>query len=133
MRHHRCKPSTEAGSSPTSVAVVGAAVVSTRPRPSGARAAAAAACAPRSAASADRAPVTGPAPPRRRRFWGWGWEDGGTSPAQQQAIAALLAARFGLDDLTVAPAPRIDDLRLAAPRLTPPAALASICSSAPYD
>ena len=40
--------------------------------------------------------------------------------------------RFGAD-LTVADAPRLDDLELPAPRVEPPASLASRCSTARYD
>jgi alkyldihydroxyacetonephosphate synthase len=70
---------------------------------------------------------------RRRRFWGWGWEDAGPSLEQRQAIGQLLAARFGLAELVPLREPRLDELALRAPRLSPPAALASFCSSAPYD
>jgi len=69
---------------------------------------------------------------RRRRFWGWGWEDGGPPPEHQQAIAQLLAGRFGVA-VTVTPPPRLEKLTLPAPRLSVPAALASICSTTPYD
>ncbi|MBI1817656.1 MAG: FAD-binding oxidoreductase [Deltaproteobacteria bacterium] len=70
---------------------------------------------------------------QRRKFWGWGWEDEGPSAEQQQRIAQLLAARFNLPALSVVPPPRIDEVRLRAPRIAPPAALASICSTDPYD
>src|SRR5437867_12764702 len=70
---------------------------------------------------------------RRRKFWGWGYEDEGPTHEQQERIAALLAARFGLGDVRIEQPPRIDDLALPPPRLTPPAALAAICSSAPFD
>jgi len=71
--------------------------------------------------------------PRRRRFWGWGWEDAGPGAEQQQAIATLLGARFGLDELRRTPPPRLDEIALRAPRVRPPDALAAICSHAPYD
>ncbi len=70
---------------------------------------------------------------RRRRFWGWGWEDGGPGCEQQDAIAALVAARFGLGQLRPAEPPRLDELRLPAPRVAPPATLAGIASQTPYD
>jgi alkyldihydroxyacetonephosphate synthase len=69
---------------------------------------------------------------RRRRFWGWGWEDGGPAPEHQQAIAQLLAGRFGVP-VDIAPPPRLDELALPEPRLAPPASLADVCSRAPYD
>jgi alkyldihydroxyacetonephosphate synthase len=70
---------------------------------------------------------------RRRRFWGWGWEDGGPTPAQVDALGALLAARFGLRGLRPRTPPRVEELALPAPRLRPPAALADRCSAAPFD
>jgi alkyldihydroxyacetonephosphate synthase len=71
--------------------------------------------------------------PRRRKFWGWGWEDEGLGPEEQRALAAAVGARLGTPALDVLPPPRLDELRLPAPRLTPPSALAGCCSSAPYD
>ena len=62
-----------------------------------------------------------------------GVEGGGPGREHQEAIARLIAARFGLDALTITDPPRVEELRLRAPRLTPPPALASICSSAPAD
>lgn len=70
---------------------------------------------------------------RRLKFWGWGYEDEGLPAEQQQQIGALLAARFGLTELHPQAPPRLEDLQLPAPRLTPPPALAGICSIAPYD
>lgn len=66
---------------------------------------------------------------RRRKFWGWGVEGEGPNAEQQQRIGQLLAARFNLSELTVATPPRIEDLHLRAPRLTPPSALAAICTT----
>ncbi len=69
---------------------------------------------------------------RRRKFWGWGLEGDGPDEAQSLGIAAALSKRFGTP-LELAPEPRIDDVELPKPRLEPPAALASICSSSSYD
>src|SRR5436853_4939394 len=71
--------------------------------------------------------------PRRRKFWGWGWEDAGPTLEQQARIASLLGARLGIDAPTVGTPPRIEDVALRPPRVAPPAALASLCSSAPLD
>src|SRR5262249_43071549 len=57
----------------------------------------------------------------------------GPSAEQLRTIAQLLAARFGLSDLTIVEPPRIAELALRAPRLAPPPALASLCSTAPLD
>ena len=70
---------------------------------------------------------------RRRKFWGWGYEGEGPTPEQQGKIAEVLAARFGIDVPALTPAPRVEELRLRAPRVTPPAAFAEICSASPID
>ena len=70
---------------------------------------------------------------RRQKFWGWGWEDGGPTTEQQHHIGQLVAARFGLPELTIEAPPRLDEITLRPPRLAPPAALAAICSVDPYD
>jgi alkyldihydroxyacetonephosphate synthase len=70
---------------------------------------------------------------RRQKFWGWGWEDEGPTPEQQRNLAQLVAARFGLPELTIDPPPRLDEITLRRPRLTPPAALTPICSIEQYD
>jgi alkyldihydroxyacetonephosphate synthase len=70
---------------------------------------------------------------RRQKFWGWGWEDGGPSAEQQQYIAQLVAARFGLPEVTIDPAPRLEEITLRTPRLAPPSSLEAICSAEPYD
>ncbi len=70
---------------------------------------------------------------RRRKFWGWGWEDEGPSAEQQHRLAQLLAARFGLDALTVDNPPRIEDISLRPPRIAPPAELAGLCAVDPYE
>src|SRR5260370_38929925 len=48
-------------------------------------------------------------------------------------MAAGLAACFGVSELPIKPPPRIEELNLRAPRVKPPAALASICSTDTYD
>jgi alkyldihydroxyacetonephosphate synthase len=70
---------------------------------------------------------------RRRKFWGWGWEDEGPNEEQKTKIAALLSARFGIGDVEVTAPPRIDEIALRAPRVKPPASLASICTDDPYE
>ena len=70
---------------------------------------------------------------RRRKFWGWGWEDAGPSREQQERIAELLAARFGIAVPAVGTPPRLEDVALRAPRVQAPSALAACCSSAPGE
>src|SRR5262245_41683883 len=71
--------------------------------------------------------------PARRSFWGWGHEGAGPNEEQALGIARTLAARFAQPDLRLAPAPRLEDLRLPAPRVAAPAALAALVSDAPYE
>ncbi len=70
---------------------------------------------------------------RRRKFWGWGWEDGGPTAEQQQRLAQLLAARFGLDSIVIEPPPRLEEIQLRQPRIAPPPSLATLCSVEPYE
>jgi alkyldihydroxyacetonephosphate synthase len=70
--------------------------------------------------------------PRRRKFWGWGLEGEGPSAEQREAIAKTLSQRFGVELEPVAP-PELDEIRLPAPRVAPPAALREILSDAPGD
>lgn len=70
---------------------------------------------------------------RRRKFWGWGNEGDGPDESQAEGIAKTVTQRFGASDLALAPAPRLEDLKLRPPRVEPPAALAHLCSDAPFE
>src|SRR5689334_9693905 len=70
---------------------------------------------------------------RRLKFWGWGYEDEGPDREQQGRIAQLLSARFGLSGIEIGEPPRLDEIQLRPSRLTPPAALAALCSTSTYD
>ena len=70
---------------------------------------------------------------RKQKFWGWGWDDQGPTAEQQHRIAQLLAARFALSDISIDAPPRIEDITLRPPRISPPPQLATICSTEPYD
>jgi alkyldihydroxyacetonephosphate synthase len=70
---------------------------------------------------------------RRLKFWGWGYEDAGPDPAQVRLIAAALQQRFGLPELQIGPAPRIEDLELRAPRVKPPATLRGLFLDEPHE
>ena len=65
---------------------------------------------------------------QKRKFWGWGYEGQGPSSEHQESIAKVLAARFGGAPLEITPPPRLEELSLRQPRLSPPSALRSICS-----
>lgn len=70
---------------------------------------------------------------RRRKFWGWGYEDQGPNLEQQRHMAERMGKRFSLDPLEITPPPKESELSLRPPRIVPPDALASICTSATYD
>lgn len=70
---------------------------------------------------------------QRRKFWGWGYEFDGPNADQRQAIAEAFAARFRTGPLAIVEPPRVDEIELRRPRLSPPATLASLCSQAPED
>ncbi|HEX6032739.1 MAG TPA: FAD-binding oxidoreductase, partial [Tepidiformaceae bacterium] len=67
----------------------------------------------------------------RRSFWGWGLETDEPSEAERTATAERLSKRFGVA-LESPPVPRVEDLELREPRITPPAALADICDTSAH-
>jgi alkyldihydroxyacetonephosphate synthase len=71
--------------------------------------------------------------PKPRSFWGWGDEGGGLDADQRDALKAVMAARLGLGSFADLAPPRIEDVRLPAPRIAPPASLAAIVSQVPRD
>ena len=66
---------------------------------------------------------------RRLKHWGWGYEDQALAPDALLATAKLVAEHLGLalDELEQPVA--LQALKLASPRVQPPAALAEICAS----
>ena len=66
---------------------------------------------------------------RRRSWWGWGWEDEALTVDQTEALGKAVGARLGVSEVNARPAPSLASLDLPTPRLTPPRALADICSS----
>ena len=70
---------------------------------------------------------------RRRKFWGWGFED--QQPPYEQVEAAATAARehLGFGPAEVERPARLGDIELPPPLLKPPASLAAICRSDPYE
>jgi alkyldihydroxyacetonephosphate synthase len=69
----------------------------------------------------------------RRKFWGWGREGEGLTGAEREQLGATFAERFGLEGVRVQQPPRLEELDLAAPRLTPPGSIAALLSADPYD
>ena len=82
--------------------------------------------APAPDAAADGADA---APARTRSWQGWGWEESAATGAQTGRLAAALGARFGTGPPTAEVPVRLEDVALRAPRVTPPASLAHLCST----
>ena len=68
---------------------------------------------------------------RKLRFYGWGYADDVLS-ADEEARIRQSATRYGGGAVEIS-APREADFDLRAPRVAPPAALASLISTTPYD
>jgi alkyldihydroxyacetonephosphate synthase len=66
---------------------------------------------------------------RRRKHWGWGYEDEQLDAAQVREAAAFLAAHLGFGSTTPDVPVALQACALPPPRLTVPAALASICAT----
>jgi alkyldihydroxyacetonephosphate synthase len=71
---------------------------------------------------------------RRRSHWAWGYADEEPKAGEAAGLAELMAGATGFE-----PAGDLEDpvplaaVRLPAPRIAPPAALAEICTTEPYD
>ncbi len=70
---------------------------------------------------------------RRLRFWGWGYEDEPIDAAEAARVVQHVQRRLAAPDLEEDPAPRLEDIELSAPRLSPPASLRDICDTAPIE
>ena len=70
---------------------------------------------------------------RRRKFWGWGFEDQQPSHEEVEAVAAGAREHLGFGPAEVERPVRLEDVELRPPRLEPPASLAAICRSDPYE
>jgi len=69
---------------------------------------------------------------RRRKHWGWGYEDEQPAAADVRATAAWLAEHLGLGPVDVEEPVALEALRLASPRIAPPAELAEISAGDVY-
>src|SRR3954453_13473967 len=70
---------------------------------------------------------------RRRKFWGWGYEDQQPAGEEVEQAAAGIRAHLGFGPAEVERPVDVAEVELPEPRLAPPAALAAICSSEPYQ
>ena len=69
--------------------------------------------------------------PRLKHF-GWGREGEGLTADEEAFVLGRIEQRFGPPAEQKAKPPRLEDIKLAPPRLEPPASL-SFCSTARYD
>ena len=70
---------------------------------------------------------------RRRKFWGWGYEDQQPPAAEVEQAGRAARDHLGFGPAEVEQPPRLEDVRLPPPRIEPPASLAAICRSDPYE
>jgi alkyldihydroxyacetonephosphate synthase len=70
---------------------------------------------------------------RRLKHWGWGYEDQQPPFSEVRTTAAGIRQALGFAPSDAEEAVPLEAVSLPAPRLSPPASLAGICSSSPYD
>jgi alkyldihydroxyacetonephosphate synthase len=70
---------------------------------------------------------------RRRKLWGWGYEDQQGSAEEVEQIARGAREHLGFGPAEVERPPRLEDIELPPPRLTPPPALEPICATDAYE
>src|SRR6185503_5508321 len=68
----------------------------------------------------------------RLKYFGWGREGEGLTPEEEAFVLARAEARFGTALPMNAGAPRLDEIKLAAPRVAAPASL-PFATSGHYD
>jgi alkyldihydroxyacetonephosphate synthase len=69
----------------------------------------------------------------RLKVFGWGREGQGMTAEEEACALGVYRRRFGVADFPSIATPTLADIRLRAPRVTPPSALARICSTDTYD
>ena len=69
----------------------------------------------------------------RLKVFGWGREGEGMTAEEEAFALGVHRRRFGISEFDSIAVPTLADVRLRAPRIAPPAALAAICSTETYD
>ena len=69
----------------------------------------------------------------RLKHFGWGREGEGFSEDEKAFAFDRIRERLKVEDFETLAPPPLSSIRLAAPRIAPPASLAHLCSSEPYD
>ena len=70
---------------------------------------------------------------RRLKFWGWGYEDQQPSHDEVREAAAGIRGHLGLEPEEPERPVSVEDVKLPAPRLQPPASLAPVCTMDHYE
>jgi len=68
-----------------------------------------------------------------RKFWGWSFEGDVLSPTEIAWLEQGLAARFGITQPEVMPAPTVAEIDLRPTRLSVPPTLQGVCTQEPYE
>ena len=69
----------------------------------------------------------------RLKIFGWGREGEGMTAEEEAFALDIHRRRFGVTEFPTTVMPTFDDIKLRAPRIAPPAAIAGICFTATYD
>ena len=70
---------------------------------------------------------------RRLKYFGWGREGEAMTPEEESFALQTYRDLFGIGEFAAVPVPDLDAVALRAPRLSPPTALAGVCSVERYD
>jgi alkyldihydroxyacetonephosphate synthase len=69
----------------------------------------------------------------RLKYFGWGREGEGMTAEEEGFVLNLYRQRFGVDHFDERKVAGLQDVKLRAPRISPPSSLAAVCSTDPYD
>jgi len=69
----------------------------------------------------------------RLKHYGWGREGEGMSAEERDFVLSRYKQKFGRDRFDTIAVPRLEDIALRTPRVTPPSSLASFCTTERYD
>ena len=72
-------------------------------------------------------------PQARLKHFGWGREGEGMTQDEEAFALKVYRERFGVSEFETLPVLPLDQLRLRAPRLSPPSAISAFCSAEHYD
>jgi len=70
---------------------------------------------------------------KRLKYWGWGYEGDGLGAGETETLLRTFADGYGIRPTDDGAFPALGSIRMPAPRLAPPASLAGLCTSAPYE